>query len=508
MLTVHLRMNDLLTAQPTPVRLRVSGPDGVHFAPLGQAVEFAIGRNEDVGGHLRLGAERWFAIDGACEIRLPANVPLRIQALNGPESRPLDQTVTLGPGQMSLRFTIERWSDLAANRWMAGDSRCHFLSPHAAALEGAAEALAFVNLLATTQPLPSLDGTAYTTVPNLVAFSGQTATLQMHGCNVTVNTLNLHPVLGRVGLLHSHRPVHPLTFGGADDTDDWSVSDWCDQCHRKKGLTVWVEAFRGDRGLVGGEALAALVLGKIDAIECDAQPRTQPLLPWVYRLWNAGHPVPLVGGSGKDNNRVALGAMRTYAQVHEGETSVNARWIEAVRAGRTFVTNGPILTFSASGHEPGTTLDFPTDEGPINVLATARSPVKFEKLELIADGRVIASASPFQTHGLYEAKLSLPHGPNGGGWLAARCWGAMGAMLDPASSSFAHTSPVWFRPRGGVIPIHSDAIPPIRRAIEESREWVENHGRFASEKRKQQLLSHHDRALARLPGTAKSSGVP
>ena len=74
---------------------------------------------------------------------------------------------------------------------------------------------------------------------------------------------------------------------------------------------VWTDAFRQDRGVLGGEALAQLLLGGVDAIEFDAHARPQPLLPWVYKLWDAGVRVPLVGGSGKDSNRVPVGAMRT-----------------------------------------------------------------------------------------------------------------------------------------------------------------------------------------------------
>src|SRR4029079_9144236 len=135
-----------------------------------------------------------------------------------------------------------------------------------------------VNLLACVQPLPSLDGTAYPTAPNLTAFSGQAAALEAHGRLVAVNTLNAHPVLGKVGLLYSHRPVFPLTFGG-EEADDWSICDWCDQCHRKKGLAVWSEAFESAAGLLGGEGLVAAILGKIDAIEISARPRKLPLLP-------------------------------------------------------------------------------------------------------------------------------------------------------------------------------------------------------------------------------------
>ncbi|MFM8271915.1 MAG: hypothetical protein ACKODX_06215 [Gemmata sp.] len=55
MLNVHLRITDAATHRPTPVRVRVTGPDGAHYAPLGQSAEFPAGRAEDVGGRLRAG---------------------------------------------------------------------------------------------------------------------------------------------------------------------------------------------------------------------------------------------------------------------------------------------------------------------------------------------------------------------------------------------------------------------------------------------------------------------
>ena len=173
---------------------------------------------------------------------LPAGVPLRVRATKGPEFTPIDETVTLGAGQMALRFVIDRWTNSRAEGWRSVDSRCHFLTPHTALLEADAEDLDVVNLLATPFPVLALDGNTYTTTPNLLAFSGQAPALEADGRSIVVNTLNSHPVLGTVALLHSHRPVLPLTFGG-EETDDWSICDWCDQCHRKGGLAVWVDAF-------------------------------------------------------------------------------------------------------------------------------------------------------------------------------------------------------------------------------------------------------------------------
>jgi hypothetical protein len=482
MLTVHLRINDTATGKPTPVRLRISGPDATTYPPLGRVAEFATGRNEDVGAHLRLGRDRWCYVDGSCEVKLPAAVPLRVQATKGPLYEPLDQTVILGPGQMALRFTVGRWTNLGAEGWVSGDTRCHFIPPHAALLEAAAEDLGIVNLLACSQPVPSLDGTAYPSFPHLTAFSGQAAALEADDRLVAVNTLNVHPVLGKVGLLHSHRVVFPITFGGDEETDDWSVCDWCDQCHRKGGLTVWVDAFRPAAGLLGGEGLVAAVLGKIDAVEVDDLPRAQPLLPWVYRLWNAGVMVPLAGGSGKDSNKVLLGGMRTYARVltsperERGEPYHD--WVEAVRAGRTFVTNGPLIRLTVS--EAGR-----TD-------AAAESLRPFEKLEVVLNGAVIGCAGPTPNGRAFAAALAVEPTVAQSSWVAARVLGADGV--------FAHTSPVVVRlnDRPSRRP---EATADLARLIEQTRDWVTDHGRFANPKSRAHLLELCGTALARLGGT-------
>ncbi len=449
MLTVHVRITDAQTYRPTPVRLRISSRDGQEFPPLGRSPEFPTGRNEDVGGHVRCGQERWWYIDGTCEIPLPAGVPLRIQVAKGPEFTPIDDTVTLGPGQISLRLAISRWTNSRIEGWQTVDARCHFLAPHAAWLEAQAEDIAVANLLAVPQPFLAHDGQTYITVPNLLAFSGQVPALARDGCCVVVNTFNTHPVLGKVALLHTHRPIFPLTFGGLDDTDDWGIADWCDQCHRKKGLAVWSEPFEPAGGLVGGEALVAAILGQIDALEITAGPRKNPLLPWVYRLWDAGVFLPLVGASGKESNHTALGTMRTYVR--------GATWVEAIRCGSTFVTAGPLLSLTADGQR---------------VCASGRFRGESVTVEIVANGQVVATGS-----GTVEAMVPP-------GWVAARC-------TQPA---FAHTSAV---PIGSPVR-HAAAVVVLRKLVEQTREWIETQGRFTQPKRKQALLERCAAAMQKL----------
>jgi hypothetical protein len=475
LLTVHVRVNDAVTGRPTPARLRVAGPDGTGYPPFGRAADFPLGRNEAVGVGVVVGNKRWWSIDGSCEMRLPAGVPLDVEITKGTEYEPLRKSVTLGPGQMALRFALERRHPESA--WMSADTRCHFLTPHDALLEAAAEGLDLVHLLATEADVPANDGHLYRVAANLSAFSGQGPALAAHGSAVAVGTYNTHPALGRLALLSSHRLVFPLSFG--EESDDWSLCDWCDQCHRKGGLAVWCEAFRAKAGLPGGEALVALVLGKVDALALDAGAQTRAFLPGWYRLLNAGLRVPLVGASGKDGNRTALGAMRTYTLM-EGADRDLAGWVKQTRAGRTFITNGPRLEFTVNGRPPGATVL--AEGGRVEVAASADGPV-----EVIANGEVVAEAG---------GAIALPDG----GWVAARTRPGDKAAAYPDRPAFAHSSPVYVEAPGRRAPRN---VQPVFAMIAETRDWVETHGRFASAKSKAHLPELCAKALKTLEGAAQ-----
>lgn len=481
MLSIHVRMNDP-HGKPTPVRARFTGPDGVAYTPAHRAAEFPTGRGEAVGGHLRLAGEVWHTLDGTCEVRLPAGVPIRVQATKGPEFIPLDQTVTLGTGQMALRFTMQRWRDDSAHDWIRGDSRVQWLSPHDAALDGAAEGLDVVNILAGVEEVPSITAGRTFPVPvNLGAFSGQQSALDAHGTCVAVNTRNRHPVLGTVGLLHAHRPVYPLSFGGTDSHDDWSICAWCDQCHRKRGFTVWIDAFETTGGIIGGEALIACLLGKIDAIEISAARKT-PLLPWCYKLWNAGFLIPLIGGSGHDTNSTPLGYPRTCAQIPQGETARLTSWVEAIRSQRSFVTNGPWLHVQVNRDNPAPKIE-----------ASAESVVPFERMELVWNGAVIAATEAVPQDGRWYASASWPCPLEQAGWCAVRCTGGIGKPLH-TQPTLAHSHPI---PLGQPYQ-DAAACEALRKLVQQTRDWLVTHGQFAEDRRRQEHLDRCEQALVQL----------
>jgi hypothetical protein len=474
MLSVHVRVNDAATGKPTPARLRFLDRAGNYHAPLGRLAQFATASGEDVGGSVRLGPARFAYIDGTCEVRLPAG-PITVEAFKGPEFLPLRREITLGPGQISLRLEVEAWTDLRAEGWYSGDTRCHELPPHAALLEGQAEDLDFVHLLARERPAVEGRPAAYT---NLLAFSGTQAAMEGPGCAVVVNTLNVHPVLGSVALLNCHRAVFPLRFGGPDGEDDWSVADWCDQCRRKSGLVVWPDLPRLSPEHPQGEALAAVLLGKVDAFEVSSFGDAEPaVLGHWYRLLECGCRLPLVGGSGKDSNTVALGAVRTYARLPEEQDPGVETWIEAVRAGRTFVTNGPLLGLTVEGEGPGALLRSPPQGRTVQLRATARSPGAFDQLEVLAGGIVVAGkpTSGNRREAVVETEVEVKE-PT---WIAARCW-----AKDPGGDgqcAYAHSSPVFVEVEGQEPRADAAAAGELLALLQRTREWVVQEARCPTE---------------------------
>jgi hypothetical protein len=489
---VHVRVTDADTGRPTPVRIRFGGPDGAYYPAHGRPADFPVGRNEDVGGHVYLNGKRYAYIDGGAEYPLPTGVPLTVEISKGPAYTPIRESVILGEGQLTLRFSIRRWTGDEWRDLIATDSRCHSLTPHSARLEAAAEGLDLVNLLVTVQDYPSPDGHSYRVIPNMTAFSGQSPALDC----VYVNTLNVHPALGRLALLNCHRAVFPLTFGHADEADDWSLSDWADQCHRKGGLVVWCNAYQSDTGLPGGEALVSAILGKVEALEVDAADRTPAVLPVWYRLLNAGLRLPLVGGSGKASNRIAIGAVRTLTPP---SPNGYAGWVNHVRAGRSVVTTGPYLRLTVNDEAFNTRVAPPTGT-PIRVRAEAASVVPFDRLELIANGAPIASstAGTESRTATVEAEVNLPEG----GWVAARCWGPPKSELYPHVPVFAHTSPAWIEPADAPPVRQANAVMAVAKDVMSVRNWIESDGRFTDPKRRTHLLALCDAAAARLAGPA------
>jgi len=375
MLTVHLRLHEATTALAGRLRLLSRGQ---LCWPLGRFANDHESTYESAEGLFTY-------IDGPCELLLPPG-PFQLTAAAGPCRTPLSGEYTLAAGQLALRFVLQRVFDPRQRGWYAADLRVHGLTPHGALLQARGEDLDIVQLL--IRPGDSL-----------VAFSGQEVAVQRGGTLVAVNTLNESETGGTLALLHAHRPVFPLSTAELP----WALRDWCDQCHRKRGLVVWPDTPRLTEQHPAREAFQAALQGQIDALEVCSESS----LVLYQELLNAGCRLALIGSSGRSDRTSRLGQVRTYAQLLPGEELSLASYLEAIRAGRCQASSGPVLELylHAEGYEARV---FPE-----------------QTVQWLHNGVEVASA---------WASVVLPRQAVKTGWLAARSQGPHG---------WAHSSALW-----------------------------------------------------------------
>lgn len=229
------------------------------------------------------------------------------------------------------------------------------------------------------------------------------------------------------------------------------MADWCDRCRAQGGLVVTQFT-----PTPHAEVVADIILGKIDATEVrwfDFFPASQPGGHWGdtpfefpgvaqwYRYLNCGYRVPAVGGTDKMTNAIPIGALRTYVRLEEGEEFSYQAWNKAIKRGRTFVSCGPIIELEVEERTPGDEIFLPDGGGTLEVVATARSAQKFEYIEIVQNGMVVARG-PANPDGL-SARLTAQVSVTNSSWIAARCYGREKLWTVNPTDVGAHTSAVW-----------------------------------------------------------------
>ena len=115
------------------------------------------------------------------------------------------------------------------------------------------------------------------------------------------------------------------------------------------------------------------------------------------------------------------GTARTFAHL-DGKLGYRA-WLSAVKAGRTFATNGPLLFFEVEGKGPGEEIRLkPGDPSGLSVQAELVSIVPIDKLEILVNGEVVETSRPSGDG--TRMKVSVSVDVPGSGWVAARVIGS------------------------------------------------------------------------------------
>lgn len=435
---VRVTVVDDDTGKPVACRVHFRSPEGIPYQPHGHHNHVHSNLDTwhiDIGGDLRLGQVSYAYIDGQCQGWLPRGDVL-VDVARGFEYQPLRAKVTIAPGQQELRLRIKRWTDMNAKGWYSGDTHVHFLGANGAHREAQGEDLNIVNLL------QSQWGHLFTNTEDAL---GATTT---NGGRTIVCTSqeNRQHLLGHLTLLGLTQPVMPWCTDGPDEAElggtlETTMAHWADACHAQGGTVILPHLPNPN-----GEPASLIATGRADAIEfIEGSSDSAYKHNEYYRYLNCGYQLPLVGGTDKMSSDVPVGLYRTYAQIVDEEFSYEA-WCRAVRAGRTFLSGGPILSFTVEGKRLGDTLMLPAGGGTVEVEAIANSIVPIQTLEIVQGGRVVAATE--DARGTRRLALKTTLKINGNTWLAARCGGRryyeMAKFRDCwQRGMFGHTSPIY-----------------------------------------------------------------
>jgi hypothetical protein len=482
-----------------PVKLHVHGERGEYLAPIDRHRILNPAWFEDYSvdfAHYSWTEPGYFHsctyIPGKTTIKLPLG-KVYIEVSKGFEIRPVRKVVEVTPATQEIVVEIEKVLPWREKGWVTADTHVHFLSPMSALLEGAAEGVNVVNLLASQW------GELMTNVGD---FDGQTTwgSKEAGGDGeylVRVGTENRQHVLGHISLLgYRGQIIAPMTTGGPDesalgDPIEILLTEWARQCKKQGGLVV-LPHFPNPRA----EHAASIVSGDVDALEMtswgDLYGGIDPysLSDW-YRYLNCGYLVAAVGGTDKMSASTAVGTVRTYARIEPNKAFTYGAWMEAIRRAETFVTYGPLLEFAVDGRPMGSRIEMSANGGTVDVtwqVASVTTPMS--RVELIVNGEIRESLAvpPEEKSGHWSVKVDKSS------WLALL---VRGHYADKAEIVAAHSSPVMVTVEGSPMMAAADAVT-ILEQIEGALAYLDTVGTRAEDvayKRMRLVLESAHRTL-------------
>ena len=144
---LHGKVIDRATLRPTPARLAFRSLEGRYLPPYGHRYEINTGWFQDYGADVVAAGSPFAYVNGTFQVELPVGEVL-VEIAKGYEYGLTRRRLRIEPGQRELTLEVARQFDLRSRGWMTADVHVHFLSPSTAVLEGQAEGLNFINLLA------------------------------------------------------------------------------------------------------------------------------------------------------------------------------------------------------------------------------------------------------------------------------------------------------------------------------------------------------------------------
>jgi Tol biopolymer transport system component len=449
----------------TRLWLRVLDPEG-HVTPARVSVTDAAGRFYAPGHawiHGDDGFDRsertfeahYFHASGAAEVEVPPG-KITVEVMKGFEYALARRTVDLSAGQpatVTVQLKPLMMAENIDTNWVSSDLHVHMNytgtyrnTPTHLVEQAEAENLGIVNDLIVNKEQRFPD----------IAYDGKQLDPASKPDAFVVHGQEFHTSYwGHRGLLDLKDHLLLPGYAGYPNTAAASLyptnADVYDMAHAQGALVGAVhpfeetpDPFANPPQRITDELPVDVALGKLDYMEIVGFSDHRSTAAVWYRLLNSGFRIPAGAGTDAMANYASLrgpvGMNRVYASVKSGPLDIVAL-LEALKKGRTFATNGPLLDFSLGGESIGGELKFDAPQTVIPFKARLRSIVPVDHFEMVCNGRVVQALPLNSARDAAEASGAVAMKESGWCVLRASSDKAEYPVLD--NYVYATTSPIY-----------------------------------------------------------------
>ena len=485
----HLSITILdLTGKSTPARVSVTGEDGRAYAP-----DDAWMHAED--NFVRSESEfetHYFHSTGKAELTVPEG-RIQVEVTKGFEYHVAKETVVSSPhARLVIHLKPLQIPEDAHSRWASADLHVHMNyggvyrnTPKDLVAQEDAEDLFLVENLAVNKEQRIPDVAYFRTAPDPASTPDHWL---LHGQEFHTS------YWGHLGLLNLTRNLLLPDYAAYGNTAAASLFPTnavvADLAHQQQALVGYAHPFDivedpvSDPTLTHGEPLDEALelpvdaaLGKVDYIEVLGFSDHRMTASVWYRLLNCGFRLPAGAGSDTMANYASLrgpiGLTRVYARVLKNSTGT-APWLDSLKKGRTFATNGPLLGFTLGSKSVGEELHLPAGENKVKFTSWLRSFVPVDHLEVVCNGEVVRNLKPIDAQSAdVDGTISISQT----GWCVLRA--SSDQPEHPVLDDFVYatTSPIYVSVEGAVPKAADDAaffiawIDRLVKAAKDNKNW-------------------------------------
>jgi TolB protein len=261
---------------------------------------------------------------------------------------------------------------------------------------------------------------------------------------------------GHRGILHLRDHLLLPGYAGYPNTAAASLypmnADVYDMAHAQGALVGAVhpfdevpDPFAKPEQKITDELPVDVALGKLDYMEIVGFSDHKSTATVWYKLLNLGFRLPAGGGTDATTNYAApirgqVGFDRVYVWTPGWPASIDT-WMNELKHGHTFATNGPLLEFTLGGERVGSELKFEAEQTSVPFTAKMRSIVPVDHVELVCNGKVAQEIKIDESKVSAEATGTIPLKESG--WCVLRAWSEKADYPVIDNYAYATTSPVY-----------------------------------------------------------------